>query len=268
MAPRERDRSSAGMTEVATGAPPVSSRRGLPASGIPMNLNALEEQYRAASETDDFAVHHALVEALLASNDREVLELHYRCLRDRENRDLYLQLRAAFVKRGAAAGKFLVEKAAHETDAAIRADLLHLLGRIDHPAAVPMARDAVRAADAHLRHVGCYVLGWLGEREDLALLRDRLLHDEDAFVRRTAATAHSQFYEHSKRSKTAILESLHRGLVAERDEAVAGWIVLAVQYVLGKRFGVRWDAEEDELRGDIPSARDKCLRALATLPKK
>lgn len=232
-----------------------------------MDPSALERQYLAAVETDDFGVHHALVEALLASDDRDVLELHYERLRDRRNRDLYLRLRAAFVKRGAAASEFLLEKAQHETDPAMRADLVHLLGRIDHPAAAPMARDALRSADAHLRHVGCYVLGWLGTREDLGLLHERLLHDEDALVRRTAATAHSQLYEHAKRSKNAILESLRRGLAAEKDDAVAGWIVLSIQYVLGKRFGVRWDREEDELRGDVAAAREKCLRALAKLRK-
>lgn len=230
-----------------------------------MNVSPLEQQYLAASQTDDFAVHSALIKALLSSNDRDVLEFHYQRLRDRENRDLYLRLRAAFVKRGSAAGDFLVDKAEHEADATMRADVLHLLGRIDHPAAVPMARDAVKSADANLRHVGCYVLGWLGKREDLDLLHDRLLHDEDALVRRTAATAHDQFYRHDKRSKNAVLKSLYEGLLAERDEAVAGWIVLSAQYVLAKRFGVKWDSEEDELRGDIPSAREKCLRALGKL---
>jgi HEAT repeat protein len=233
-----------------------------------MNASALEQQYLAASKTDDFDVHNALVKALLASNDRDVLEFHYEHLRDRSNRDLYLRLRAAFAKRGPVAGDFLLAKAEHETDPAMRADLLHLLGRIDHPAAVPMARDALKSPDADLRHRGCYVLGWLGEREDLDRLNDRLLHDEDAFVRRTAATSHSQFYEHAKRSKTAVLESLYQGLVAEKDEAVAGWIVLAVQYVLEKRFGIKWDSEEDELQGDIPAAREKCIRALAKLLKK
>lgn len=233
-----------------------------------MNVSELEQQYLAAKQTDEFDVHTALVRALLASNDRDVLELHYRCLRDRGNRDLYLRLRAAFAERGAAIGDFLLEKAAHETDASMRADLLHLLGRIDHPAAVPMARDALQAADADLRHVGCYVLGWLGKREDLDRLHDRLVHDEDARVRRTAAQAHDQFHLHAKRSKTAVLESLHRALAAEKDDEVAGWIVLSVQHVLGKRFGIRWDREEDELRGDVPSAREKCLRALAKLLQK
>jgi HEAT repeat protein len=177
-------------------------------------------------------------------------------------------LRAAFIKRGPQIGSFLLEKAEHEQDETMRADLVHLLGRIEHPAAVPMAREALKSPDPNTRHVGCYVLGWLGEREDLDLLNERLLKDEDAFVRRTAATAHYQFYEHAKRLKNAVLKSLHEGLVAETDDAVAGWIVLAVQYVLGKRFGIKWDSEEDALEGDIPAAREKCLRALDKLLKK
>jgi HEAT repeat protein len=233
-----------------------------------MNLSALEQQYLAASKTDDFDAHNALVKTLLASSDPEVVEFHYRCLRDRSNRQLYLMLRAAFVERGPAIGSFLLEKAERETDEMLRADLVHLLGRIDHPAAVPMAREALQSSDPNTRHVGCYVLGWHGERSDLALLNERMLKDEDAFVRRTAATAHHQFYEHDKNAKSAVLESLYAGLAAEKDDAVAGWIVLAVQYVLRKRFGIKWNSEEDELEGDIPAAREKCLRALAKLLKK
>lgn len=193
-----------------------------------MDPSALERQYLAAVETDDFGVHYALVEALLASDDRDVLELHYERLRDRRNRDLYLRLRAAFVKRGAVAFEFLLEKAQHETDPVMRADLVHLLGCIDHFVAVPMARDALCSADAHLRHVGCYVLGWLGTREDLGLLHERLLHDEDALVRRTAATVHSQLYEYAKRSKNAIFESFWCGFVVEKDDVVVGWIVFLI----------------------------------------
>jgi HEAT repeat protein len=228
-----------------------------------MTVSHLEQQYLAASKTDDFGVHTALIKALLSSHEREVLEFHYQRLRERDNRDLYLRLRAAFVERGAAAGDFLLEKAEHETDEAMRADLLHLLGRIEHPAALPLARQALKSADATLRHVGCYVLGWLGERPDLDLLHDRLLHDADARVRRTAAQAHDQFYQRNKRAKDAVLKGLRDGLVAETDQVIAGWIVLAAQYVLEKRFGVRWDKEEDELRGDVVAARAKCLRALA-----
>mgnify|MGYP001176713356 CR=1 FL=1 len=85
-----------------------------------MNVDALEQQYLEASKTDDFNVHTALVEVLLTSDDVNVLELHYQCLRDRSNRDLYLRLRAAFAKRRSAAADFLLDKVAHETDTAAR----------------------------------------------------------------------------------------------------------------------------------------------------
>lgn len=228
-------------------------------------IAALQALHQSAKRTDDFENHHAFTKALKSSNDPDILDYHYNLLRERSNRDLYLRIRAAFDERGPTVGDFLEEKARVEKDSAMRADILHLLGLVKHPAAVPMARDSLKAKDPELRRRACYVIGWLGQAEDVPRLRDILIHDPEPDVRATAATTHYQFYEHSKRSKMPLLRNLSDALSAEPDRGVVGSIILAVQYILERRFGIKWDREEDELLGDVESAREKCMKALGRL---
>jgi HEAT repeat protein len=230
-------------------------------------IEILAAQYEAAKRTDDFETHHAFTKALKASNDLDIVDFHYGLLRDRANRDLYLRVRAAFDERGPVVGDFLAVKATVEKDPAMCADILHLLGLVEHAAAVPMARESLKSPDTELRRRACYVIGWLGQAEDIPRLREVLLHDTEPSIRATAATSHYQFYEHAKRSKMTLLRNLHEALPMEKDREVSASIVLAAQYILERRFGIKWDREEDELRGDVEAAREKCMKALARVLK-
>jgi HEAT repeat protein len=91
----------------------------------------------------------------------------------------------------------LAEETEVETDRAMQADILHLLGQMKHPAALGLARKALLNADADLRRRACHVLGWMGQRQDIAPLGEVLRNDADASVRRTAATSHHPFFEHA-----------------------------------------------------------------------
>jgi HEAT repeat protein len=230
-------------------------------------IAALRTQYEAARRTDDFETHHAFTKALKASDHPDVVTFHYELLRDRSNRDLYLRVRAAFDERGKVVGDFLAEKARVEKDPEMCADILHLLGLVEHPAALTMARDSLASSDPELRRRASYVIGWLGQSQDIPRIGEILLHDPVPAVRATAATAHYQFYEHAKRSRDSLLKNLHAALPIEKDREAAGSIILAAQYILGRRFGIKWDRDEDQLRGDVEEARAKCLAALGRLLK-
>lgn len=230
-----------------------------------MDLKTLQSRYIETKGSDDFEKHAEFINLLLSSNEPEVIAFHYNLLRDRENRDLYLRLRAAFVKRGEAGERFLIARIQEEEDPALCADILTILGVMKSGAALPLARKALIREDPDLRHRGCYVLGWMGEMEDIDLLGDRLLHDPSPLVRKTAATAHSQFYERLPKAKNRLLKNLKQALETEQDQEVIGWIVATVQYILGKRFGLKEDIAENRLIGDIEKAKEKCLRVLNKL---
>ena len=225
------------------------------------DLDALRMEYTVAAGTEDYETHARFVKALLAKVDPETVAFHFDLLRERGNRDLNLRLRAAFIKRGEPGARFLVARIDDEADPVMRGELLHLLGRLRHPAALPLARQALDNDDPDLRHRGCYVLGWIGEATDVRLLGERLRTDPSPMVRGTAATAHSQLHDHLPDAGTMLLENLVGALVLESEEGVAGWIVVTVQIISGKRFGLKEDLREGALRGDIPAARGKCLKA-------
>lgn len=230
-----------------------------------MNIDAMRSQYAEIRQVTAFAPHKKFINELMLSEDEKAVSFHYELLRNRENHDLYLRLRAAFMDRGDAAEAFLLERVKDERDSEMRADLLTILGSIRSSAALPLAREAIVSEAANLRYGGCYVLGWMGKARDLDLLRDRLLSDPDPDVRATAATAYDQIHDHLPKSRDRILRDLKDALVAEEDETVAGWIIVTIQYILKKRFGMKENIEEAELTGDVVAAKEKCLRALSRL---
>lgn len=223
----------------------------------------LRSLYDAALATDDFDAHMDLVDLLLANEDQETVALHYELLRDRSNRDLYLALRSAFAKRDKRASEFLAGRVPLETDREMRLDLLHLLGRMRHPDAPALARALVDDPDAEARKRALYVLGWMSEANDIdTLIRTRLLEDNEAEVRRTAATSISQITDRIARAKPRAIRLLYEALQLELDREVTKWIVVTAQHVTGKRFGLKEDVEEGEVSGDLDAAREKCLAAL------
>ena len=230
-----------------------------------MNLETLTSEYTKIKESVQFKAHSTFIKALLASTDPEAIAYHYTLLRERDNNDLYLRLRAAFTKRGESGEHYLLQRMEDETSPEMKADMLTMLGVMRSSAVLPLAREATSSDSADLRYRGCYVLGWMGKAEDIKRLGDRMLHDPDSMVRITAASAHSQFFEKSPRSKNKLLLNLQLALEQEEDEEVSGWIVVAVQYILKKRFGMKEDIEEAELKGNLDEAKEKCQRALKRL---
>lgn len=233
-----------------------------------MDQQLMDSKYNESLATDDFEVHNSFINLLLASSDDASIAYHYDKLRYHENRDLYLRLRAAFIKRGEVGVQYLIQRVADETNPVMRADLLHMLGRLRDPMGLLLARKSLSSSDSDTRHRACYVLGWMGDSDDVSLLAVPLLNDADPYVRRTAATAHSQVFDRLPETKDRLIENLKRAFEAERDDSVIGWIIVTIQYILKKRFGLREDIEEAVLVGDLESAKGKCRQALDRLSKK
>lgn len=230
-----------------------------------MTIDELRSEYKSVRSSDKFIDRKNFANKLMSSNDIEFVEYHYDLIKDRDNKRVYYLLRHEFAKRDADAQQFLLAQLQTEEDPVARADILHLLGRMRNPAALPLAREALTAEDADLRHRGCYILGWMGKSADIDLLGQRLTQDPDAFVRGTAATAHRQVWYRSSRTKDRLLRNLKLALESEEEEEVILSIIITAQTIMKKRFGIKEDMEEDELVGDAVAAKEKCMRALDKL---
>lgn len=230
-----------------------------------MNLDALKVAYQQANQPGRVYLDHMVfIDQLLASSDREAIKYHYDLLTDRSNRDLYIRLRAAFVKRLPGAEGFLLEALDTEKDPAMRADILHLLGTARCPSARDLAVKLATDIDERVRDTAAFVLGWVGTPDDLReILIDRLLHDPSPLVRGDAATALRQVYFRLPKVKDDAVKALKQGLVQESNEEAQASIIATLQTLLKKRFGLTEPAHERGIKGDVPGAREKALKHLA-----
>lgn len=228
-----------------------------------MNKDELEREYVSVSKTTEFAEHQKFIKDLLASDAPPVLDFHFESLKNRANRNLYHRLRAAFKKRGAPAEEYLLKRIKTEKDAHLLGDALHLLGGMRRKEAIPLARQLVMSADPENRDRASYVLGWIGDESDADILGDRLLNDPDPKVRADAATAHDQMRIRIPHITNRLLANLKRALDRENDEEVLAWIIITIQYFLGKSFGLKENIEEGNYSGNVMEAREKARAALA-----
>lgn len=77
------------------------------------------------------------------------------------------------------------------------------------------------------------------DREVKTVLREPLLNDPSAFVRRNAATAFPQVWYRIARAKCSAIEILGEGLKVEEDREAACSIVVSLQDIMKRRFGSR-----------------------------
>jgi HEAT repeat protein len=230
-----------------------------------MDTRDLERIYEEIKDTEDVSKYMQFTKDLLASSEPEVIDYHFGLLARCKNARLRQHIRAAFVKRGKPAEGYLSQKMKTTQDPALQADILHMLGRLRSEASKPLAREFAAHGDPDHRNTACYVLGWVGEKQDIPLLRHLLLNDPDARVRRDAATAHDQFMIRLPDVRKDLLANLGDGLRSEKDEEVLAWIVMTLQYILKKKFGLQENIEEATWSGNVDLAKAKALHALEVL---
>ncbi|MEM9461143.1 MAG: HEAT repeat domain-containing protein [Myxococcota bacterium] len=206
----------------------------------------------------------AFIEALLESHDPEHLAFHFELLGDQENFSLFCRIRAAFEKHGPPAEAFLIERFTQEEDPELRGDALQILGHMRSKRVRALAKEAITADAETLRDRAVIVLGWVGTVRDMTtVLRDRLLHDPCACVRGNAATAFRQVWYSKPRAKEPAIEILGEALPGEEDEEVICSIVVALQDIMKRRFGIREPRDEPDFVGDPAAAKKRALRALS-----
>ncbi len=233
-----------------------------------MSIADIETAYKNANESKgNFTEHLKLKKLLLSDNSPEVRNYHYELLRIRTNIDLYLDVRAFFMDRPNIE-EFLIGKAKIEKDEAMQADILQILGAIKSSQAAIMAREYINHENEYHRKVASFVLGWVGNKDDIQILNQHMLNEKAALLRITAASAHRQIAWHHNDLKDAVLRSLGIGFENEKDDEVISWIIVMIGTVAVKKLGLREDKDDPYiLHGDLEKAKKKTAQFLATLNK-
>ncbi|WP_158623448.1 HEAT repeat domain-containing protein [Corallococcus sp. CA053C] len=223
----------------------------------------LEREFQTLNNpSTDPEAQHTFAQRLLDSDEPAVVRFHYELLRHRAN-DLFLAIvRDAFSQRGAAGEKFLLQMLEQEKSPEMLADVILILGLMKSSAAREYSLRMLRSPQEEVRHVATFVLGWVGTLDDLEKLEQQLLEDPVPKIRGDAATAYYQVFNRIPESREQAVQSLSRGLSQERDEDVLASILISLQDILSKRFGMREDIEEGEITGDVAKAKEKALKFL------
>ncbi|HYO55927.1 HEAT repeat domain-containing protein [Archangium sp.] len=227
------------------------------------SIKELEREFQALNDpSTDPEAQHAFAQRLLGSDEPEAVGFHYELLRHRDN-DLFRGIiRDAFSQRGAVGEKFLLQKLEQEKNPEMLADVVLILGLMQSSAAREYSLRMIRSPHEEIRHVATFVLGWVGTLDDLRKLEQRLLEDQAPTIRSDAATAHYQIFYRIPECKDQAVQSLLRGLEQERDEDVLASILISLQDILNKRFGMHEDIDEGEITGDVGKAKEKALKFL------
>lgn len=199
--------------------------------------------------------------------DTTELDHLYAQLQDRDVADAEFQSRRlAFVKRGPAAEGYLLAKLARETDPALQADVLQMLGKLRYHGGKRLAETAgwarrlLHSDVAQVRCRALWVLGWVGGLEDLERLSSALRSDDDAENRGWAATAMMQLFMADATTAAQWLGPLEQALRQEVDEIALERILISLQEISGKRLGLKASSHERAPKQKLDAALRKALK--------
>lgn len=230
------------------------------------NLEELKKQYKIITEMDSIAQIEPtfeFIENLLNKNDLNTINYHYDLLRYKKHFKLYQRIRASFNKRPQEIIEpFLLEKLRTEEDISLKADVLQLLGGINSTKVLPYAIENIQSEIRDIRYRCIIVIGWVGSKNDLPVLNERLQNEPDDELRGYAATAMRQMWFKKKITSDDALPYLFKAVVKEESEETLGMIIIVIQDLLKKKFGMQELINDATIKGDAFKAKEKVLKFL------
>lgn len=233
-------------------------------------LGVLRQRFSAiridTDDTDMFDFGSDLIEL----RSLEAFDFHYELLRDTSmDAELYDWLCRMFSRRGDDGEDYLLSKFATESDPSLQATALQILGsfkynqgrRLKDTAA--LARTTLESSYEELRCKALWVMGWLGASNDVPKVATLLEKDPAPANRQWAATALMQIFHSHPSAASKALKCLGKALETEADPIALGGILVAVQEISGKRFGLSAISHEPPSAEKLQSALAKARRMFA-----
>ncbi|MCR6479062.1 HEAT repeat domain-containing protein [Variovorax sp. ZS18.2.2] len=233
-------------------------------------IESLRQRFNAIRIDTDVSDMFDFGADLLELQSPEALDFHYALLRDTGmDGELYDWLCRKFSDRGDAGEDHLHARFAQEQDASLQATVLQMLGtfkyrkgrRLKDTAA--LARAALGSPHDDLRCKGLWVIGWLGTTADIAKVAPLLAKDPVPANRHWAASALMQIFFNHRSAAPRALACLREALEAETDAVVLGGILVAVQEIAGKKFGLASNSHEAPSAEKLEAALAKARRMFA-----
>jgi hypothetical protein len=200
---------------------------------------------------------------LLASNEEDILQFHYHIIGKEKISDLYYDLRASFMDRPLeSAENFLLKKFSGETNIRMKADIIQILGTLKSDKILPVAEANITSKDRDIRYRCIIVIGWVGNKNDLEILNERLKNEPDDELRGYAATAMRQLWYKNKVDQTDVLPYLYTAIINEKSEKTLSFIIIVIQNLLKRKFGIQERLYDGTVSGNAFKAKEKIIKQL------
>jgi HEAT repeat protein len=179
---------------------------------------------------------------------------------DRRNKRFYQIIRAAFIERGEPGRDFLLDQLVHEQRPDMRRDVVQLLGSVGTVHVLPAARELLLSNDPNDRYCGSIVIGWIGQEKDFDKLVKIMTDDPNPEVRGYAVSALRQMWLRHAVIKDRTIAALIAALRGEIHPDAVAKIIVSLQTVTARHFGIKENVKEQTLTGDPKSAKERALR--------
>jgi hypothetical protein len=233
-----------------------------------MDIQTLKSHYNELLSSDNpFDSIFKFKENLLSSDNDAFLDFHLFILTNRSNEALYYMIRSFFNHRKdkVKAEEFLYKKyKSGIEDITLKADVIQILGNLCSKHAKLVAHENITADKGDLRYRSIIVLGWVGTKNDLEELNQRLINDKDPQLRGYAATAMRQIWFNHPKTKDEILIYIKEAIVNEKSEEALQGMILTVQDLTKKKLGLK-ESKYGDVTGDISIAANKTREALMNI---
>lgn len=227
-----------------------------------MNDNDVSSYYKEALATDSFTVHNNFLNMLLKDGSALGMEHHYCYFKDSKNADLKRILGNGFLKRGKEGMLFLEEKLKTETDALAKSNVIHLIGLSYNKEYLPYILPYLDDANDEIRYKAIIACGWLGDAEDIKILKEHYATEKDALLRGFIVSAMRQIFFRHKETKQQIVDFIYVKMPEETYNELLAIMIVVLQDLTKVKFGLKEDSYSGEISGDIAKAKDKVLKKI------
>lgn len=203
---------------------------------------------------------------LLSDNSKAMLDYHFNLLLERSIVKLYNRIRISFSKRPKdVIEPYLIEKIQTEKNDLLIADAIQLLGNINSSKILSYVLLHIKSKNQDIRYRCIIVIGWIGDKNELPILSERMENDSEDLLRGYAATAMRQIWFRKKCESKDILPYLFNAIPKEESITTLGLMIIVIQDLLKAKFGLQEKINDAIITGDVLKAKTKVLEYIKNL---
>lgn len=214
----------------------------------------IKERYALANRSQNISEQLNFVRVLTDCASDECIQFNFEILTNRTDERFYQMIKSAFRRRGPIGTTFLLNRVKYEQNPELRADAIQILGNLRFTDALQYIHETLNSEIYAVRYASIISMGWMGNLEDVKLLGNRYKFEDNEKLRGFIATAMRQIYFNYPRVADDILETLRIVCANEQSETAQSLIIISIQSITKRAFGLRESIRDGVIKGNIRTA--------------